>query len=244
MHVGGAPADALDADALDADALDADERRPAALPAAVFFDMDGLLIDTEPLWFAVETDILAELGVSWTYQDHAALVGSSLPVSSAFLANRAGGGVEPAQIADQLLSRMASRLRRPPPLQPGIVELIDELDAASVPRVLVSSSFRILVDAALEGIAPLTFKAIVAGDDVTHNKPHPEPYLTAADRLGVDPADCVALEDSPNGAASATAAGCRVVAVPSVVAIEPADRRVVVASVASIDLAFLRALFE
>jgi HAD superfamily hydrolase (TIGR01509 family) len=235
---------AVSADPLDHVPLDADARPHLSLPAAVLFDMDGLLIDTEPLWFEVETAILTELGASWTYHDHAMLVGSSLSVASSVLADRAGSGVEPAQIADQLLSRMASRLRRPPVLQPGIVELIKELDAAGVPRALVSSSFRILVDAALEGIAPLTFNAIVAGDDVTHSKPHPEPYLTAAGRLGVDPADCVAFEDSPNGAASATAAGCRVIAVPSVVAIEPADRCVVVASVAGLDLAFLRALFE
>ena len=218
--------------------------RPSALPAAVLFDMDGLLVDTEPIWFEVETQILSELGASWQHGDHAALVGSSLVVASKFLAKRAGGAMTPEQIADQLLLRMRERLSHGPVLQPGVVALIDELDAAGIPRALVSSSFRILVEAALEGVAPLTFDTVVVGDEVSNSKPHPEPYLLGAHRLGVDPADCVAFEDSPGGADSASAAGCFVVAVPSVAPIQPNDRRIVVSSIAGIDLAFLRSLFE
>ena len=212
-------------------------------PAAVLFDMDGLLIDTEPLWFAVETEILAELGARWQSDDHAHLVGSSLPVASAFIAARSDGAITADEVADQLLLRMAKRLHDAPPLQPGVVSLIEQVDAAGIPRALVSSSFRVLVDAVLDAIAPLSFELVVTGDDVTNYKPHPEPYLAAAARLGVDPADCVAFEDSPSGAASASAAGCLVVAVPSVAPIEPTARRVVVESVADVDLAFLRALF-
>jgi HAD superfamily hydrolase (TIGR01509 family) len=218
--------------------------RAGALPAAVLFDMDGLLIDTEPLWFAVETEILTELGAPWDHDDHATLVGSSLPVSSGFIAARAGGAVTQQHVADQLLLRMEDRLRQAPSLRPGVIELIKQLDAEGVPRALVSSSFRVIVDAALEGLTPLTFDTVVAGDDVGRNKPHPEPYLKAATELGVDPADCVALEDSPNGAASASAAGCMVIAVPSVVAIEPAERRIVVPSLVGVDLDFLRSLFD
>jgi HAD superfamily hydrolase (TIGR01509 family) len=227
------------------------------LPAAVLFDMDGLLIDTEPIWFAVETEILDELGASWHHDDHATLVGSSLAIASAFIAdravadksaagvaNRAGIDTSASAIADQMLIRMAKRLHDPLPLQPGVRDLIRELDEAGIPRALVSSSFRVLVDSVLDGLAPLTFDVVVAGDDVSHNKPHPEPYLTAAARLGVDAADCVAFEDSPNGAASATAAGCVVIAVPSVTPIAPAGRRVVRASVADVDLPFLRSLFD
>lgn len=214
------------------------------LPAAVLFDMDGLLIDTEPLWFAVETEIITELGGSWQRDDHAQLLGSSLPVASAFIADRVAGAVSADEVARQLLLRMAKRLHDAPALRPGVVALIEELDAAGVPRALVSSSFRVLVDAALDAIAPLSFDLVIAGDDVTNHKPHPEPYLKAASRLGVDATDCVALEDSPNGAASALAAGCMVVAVPHVAPIEPAPRRVVVSSVTEVDLEFLRALFR
>jgi HAD superfamily hydrolase (TIGR01509 family) len=214
------------------------------LPAAVLFDMDGLLIDTEPLWFSVETDILNELGAAWEHDDHASLVGSSLKVASQFVADRAGGGVTPEQVSEQLLLRMRERLRHAPVLQPGVVDLIAELDAAGVPRALVSSSFRVLVEAALEGVAPLTFDTVVVGDEVSDAKPHPEPYLLGASKLGVDPTECVAFEDSPNGAASASAAGCFVVAIPSVAPIEPAARRIVRPSLVGIDLAYLRSLFD
>lgn len=218
--------------------------RPSVLPAAVLFDMDGLLIDTEPLWFEVETQILAELGAAWEHGDHAALVGSSLVVASNFISNRAGGAMTPQQISVQLLLRMRERLSHGPVLQPGVVALIEELDMAGVPRALVSSSFRVLVDAALEGVAPLKFDTVVAGDEVSNAKPHPEPYLLGAHRLGVEPSQCVAFEDSPSGADSASAAGCFVVAVPSVAPIQPNNRRIVVPSIAGIDLAFLRSLFE
>ncbi|HTC68773.1 MAG TPA: HAD family hydrolase, partial [Acidothermaceae bacterium] len=107
-----------------------------------------------------------------------------------------------------------------------------------------SSSFRVLVEAALDGLAPLTFDTIVVGDEVSHSKPDPEPYLLGARKLGVDPALCVALEDSPSGAASASAAGCFVIAIPSVAPITPTDRRVVRPSLVGVDLAFLRSLFD
>ncbi len=214
------------------------------LPAAVLFDMDGLLIDTEPLWFSVETDILNELGAQWHLDDHKTLVGSSLKVSSAFVAERAGGTVTADQIAEQLLLRMRERLRHAPVIQPGVLDLIAELDAAGVPRALVSSSFRVLVEAALEGVAPLTFDTVVVGDEVSNSKPHPEPYLLGASKLGVDPADCIAFEDSPGGAASASAAGCFVVAIPSVVPIESTERRIVRPSLVGIALEFLRSLFD
>jgi HAD superfamily hydrolase (TIGR01509 family) len=216
----------------------------SVLPAAVLFDMDGLLIDTEPLWFRVETEILAELGASWEHDDHARLVGSSLKVASAFVAERAGSGVTAGEIADELLLRMRERLRHAPMLQPGAVDLIAELDAAGVPRALVSSSFRVLVEAALEGLAPLTFDTVVVGDEVSSAKPDPEPYLLGAHKLGVEPSLCVALEDSPSGAASASAAGCFVVAIPSVAPIEPMQRRIIRPSLVGVDLAFLRSLFD
>jgi HAD superfamily hydrolase (TIGR01509 family) len=219
------------------------ESLPASLPAAVFFDMDGLLIDTESVWFAVETQILAEFGATWLADDHAHLVGSSLPVAAQFIAHRAGASVTGPQIAQLLLDRMREPLRTATVL-PGVRDLIAELDDAGVPRALVSSSYRVLVDAALGGLAPLTFDAVVVGDEVSQHKPHPEPYLRAASMLGLDPADCVAFEDSPRGADSASAAGCMVIAVPSVAAITPTARRRVVASVADVDLANLRSLFD
>jgi HAD superfamily hydrolase (TIGR01509 family) len=215
-----------------------------ALPLAVLFDMDGLLLDSEEVWFAAETEMMAEYGAPWGAADHAALVGSAMAVSSKYIAERAGGGVTPAEIAVELQNRMAVRLKEPQVLRPGAARLIAEVDAAGIPRALVSSTMRSLIDAALSGIAPIRFDTIVAGDDVSHNKPHPEPYLMAADLLGVDAASCVALEDSPSGAASASAAGCWVIAVPSVASIEGIDHRIVVDSLEEVTVASMRALFR
>lgn len=215
----------------------------AESPAAVLFDMDGLLIDTEPIWFDVETQLLAEYDATWSSADHSQLVGTSAAFASAFLSRRLAGRLSPQEVAEIVLARMVERLSRTPPLQPGVRQLVAELDGAGVPRALVSSSARTLVDAARDVLAPLAFDVVVTGDDVAHTKPHPEPYLTAAALLGVPSESCVALEDSPTGAASANAAGAIVVAVPSVTVIAPAQRRVVVPSLEVVDLPFLRGLF-
>jgi beta-phosphoglucomutase-like phosphatase (HAD superfamily) len=111
-----------------------------------------------------------------------------------------------------------------------------------VPMALVSSSYRVLVDAALETIGRHWFATTVAGDEVRHGKPHPEPYLTAARRLGVEPATCVVFEDSPTGLAAGEAAGCYCVAMPNVVPISAGPRRTVLASLADVDVDALLAV--
>lgn len=205
---------------------------------AVLWDMDGLLIDSEPLWTVAESELATRLGGVFTADLKAAMVGTRLEHAVPVLLS--GLGVEPTaraieQAASWLLERVAQLFRGDLPLRPGAAELLRELDEASVPQALVSSSYRVLVDAVLAGgIGP--FVTTVAGDEVEHGKPHPEPYLVAAARLGVDPTRCVVLEDAPAGVTSGTAAGCAVVAVPSVpgVAFAPAPRRLVVASLADL----------
>ena len=115
------------------------------------------------------------------------------------------------------------------PVQPGARELLAEVKAAGLPHALVTSSERRFMDAVLARTG-LRFDALVCAEDVSVTKPDPEPYLLAAKLLGADPARCFALEDSPNGVASAEAAGCQVIAVPSLVPIEPAPGRMVVRS--------------
>ena len=129
---------------------------------------------------------------------------------------------------------------------PGVRELLAELAAHDVPRALVTSSDRGVMEALLDGIGAAdgtVFATTVCAQDVRHTKPHPEPYLTAARRLGVDPARCVVLEDSVNGLTAGEAAGCRTVAVPAVIPVPAAPRRTVVASLREIDVAALRGLF-
>jgi HAD superfamily hydrolase (TIGR01509 family) len=122
------------------------------------------------------------------------------------------------------------------------LELVDAVRAAGVPTGLVSSSYRVLVDAALDRLDAARFDVSVAGDEITRGKPDPTPYLVACERLAVSPAECVVLEDAVNGVASAEAAGCVVVAVPSVAPIDAAPGRHVVAALTEVDVDWLLGL--
>lgn len=128
------------------------------------------------------------------------------------------------------------------PLMPGAARLLAELSEYEIPTALVSASHRRIIDRVLSSLGPQHFALSVAGDEVPRTKPHPDPYLVAAAGLGVDPARCAVIEDTATGVAAAEAAGCHVVAVPSVAPIAPATRRTVVTSLEDVDLAFLRGL--
>ncbi|MGH3403713.1 MAG: HAD family hydrolase [Streptosporangiaceae bacterium] len=208
----------------------------------VLFDMDGLLVDTEPLWFEVESGVMARLGGSWDSSDQQALVGGSLNRSLDYLLGKAAGPASRPTVARWMLDGMVELLNtRPVPVLPGARELIAEVAGAGVPYGLVTSSERPIMAAVLDRLE-VTFPVTVCGDDVSHSKPDPEPYLLAAAKVGADPRQCVALEDSPNGVAAAEAAGCVTVAVPSLVPIPPARTRLVVSSLAELSLGRLRAL--
>jgi HAD superfamily hydrolase (TIGR01509 family) len=198
------------------------------LPAAVLWDMDGTLVDTEPYWIEAEHEIVAEHGGVWTEEHAHALVGNPLIISAEYI--RAHGGVDlpPEEIVDRLLERVVAAVRRRVPWRPGARELLDELTGDGVPCALVTMSWTPLADAVLEQLPPGTFEVVVTGDQVRHGKPHPEPYLAAAELLGVRPEDCLAIEDSPTGVESASAAGVPVVAVPAVVPVPPGPGHLVV----------------
>jgi len=238
---------------------------------AVLFDMDGLLVNTEPFWFEVEHAVMARLGGTWTPQDQQALVGGSLHRSVDYLlsraagpaggsggsspqANTAGGSERSSQpastasreeVADWLIAGMADLLaEREAALMPGAIELLTEVREAGIPRVLVTSSEQVIMDAVLTSLArhDIGFTATVCGADVSEPKPDPEPYRLAATLIGADPRYCAALEDSPNGAVSALAAGCITIAVPGVAPVEPRPGLLIVPSLADVDLALLRDL--
>ncbi|MGI9030020.1 MAG: HAD-IA family hydrolase, partial [Ilumatobacteraceae bacterium] len=202
----------------------------AAPPAAVLWDLDGTLIDTEPYWMEAEHDLVREFGDVWTEEDARSIIGFDLLDSAEVLRRRGGVRLEPTEIVERLHAGVLARLGRRIPWRPGARRLLADLNDQGVPCALVTMSWRPLVDAVVEALQPLRFDAIVTGDAVANGKPHPEPYLRAAAALGVDAEDCVAIEDSPTGVASASAAGCVILAVPNIVDIEPAHGRYLVSS--------------
>ena len=210
-----------------------------ALQAALF-DLDGLLVDSEPLWFEVECAVMARLGGQWGPADQAALIGGSLDRTVTYIVARAAQPARASRhdVARWLLDEMTGlMLARGLPVKPGARELLAEVAGAGVPHALVTSSARQIMQAAL-AVTGMAFPVTVCGEDVRRTKPDPEPYLLAAARLGVPPGGCVVLEDSPSGAAAARAAGCPVIAVPSV-PIPATPGIVTVKSLAVVDLAML-----
>lgn len=208
------------------------------------FDMDGLLVDSEPLWFRAESAVMARLGGPWSHADQGALVGGSMEATVKYLLSKATTLAQPADVARWLTEAMIEELSTQPlPVRPGAVELLDEVRAVGLPHALVTSSEPEIVDAVLPRLgAAGAFGVIVCSADVARTKPDPEGYLLAAAKLGVEPRYSIALEDSPTGTAAAEAAGYRAVAVPSVVPVPAAPGRVVLSSLAGVTLADLAAL--
>jgi HAD superfamily hydrolase (TIGR01509 family) len=211
---------------------------------AVLFDMDGTLVDSEKVWSVALNELAVHLGGSLSPAARAAMVGTSMTDSMLILHTDLGQpSLDVAESVVWLEDRMAALFAEGLIWQPGARELLDELYAADVPMALVTATRRNLVDVALLSIGAHYFDAVVAGDEVSNVKPHPEPYQTAARLLGVtDIRRCVAIEDSPTGVASARAAGCVVLAVPSETELSDVDGVTVVDSLASVDLAYLRKL--
>ena len=209
--------------------------------SASIFDMDGLLIDSEPLWFEVESEVMAHLGGQWDTADQQALVGGSLDRTVDYLLDRATRAAPRDEVGRWLVDGLTALLReRGVPVLPGARELLAEVTDAGMPSALVTSSERQIMEAVIPKIG-MNFGATVCAEDVRQAKPSAEPYLRAAALLGVEPDRCIALEDSPNGIA-AEAAGCMVVAVPSMIPIPTRPGRVVASSLSQINLAMLRGM--
>jgi len=209
---------------------------------AVLLDMDGTLVDTEDIWWDAEVSIFAELGHALAEEYREVVVGGPMTRSASFLIEATGADIALAELSGLLNSRFTELLDGTVPMLPGARRLLTELGAHGVPTALVSASHRRVMDRLLRSIGRENFALTVAGDEIGRTKPHPDPYLFAAAGLAADPARCVVIEDTATGVRAAEAAGCRVVAVPSVVPIEPAAGRTVVGSLEEVDLPFLRSL--
>jgi HAD superfamily hydrolase (TIGR01509 family) len=214
------------------------------LPAAVLWDMDGTLIDSEPYWMKSEGSFAKANNSNWTEQDGLSLVGMSLYDSSKIIKERVGSNLEPEQIIQKLTDDVAAQLRQETFWRPGAKELLMLLRKKKIKTALVTMSMRRMAKQVADSIGFDAFDVIVAGDDVRHGKPHPEPYLRAAELLGVKPEDCVAFEDSLTGLRSAEAANTKAVGVKNVVEIPMETGRIVWPTLEGVTMADLRGLFK
>ena len=202
---------------------------------AVLFDMDGVLVDSEPVWYQVEGDLVRRLGGTWGREHQARCIGGTVDATCRYIVELTGTSWTAAQVQEAVMTDMVAALSSALPVHKGAIELVDAVRAKGARTALVTSSFRVIVDAALLVLGADRFDAVVTGDEVSRGKPDPEPYRTACERLVVSPADVVVIEDALNGVLSAEAAGCAVVAVPSVAPIEAGPRRHIVERIDQID---------
>ena len=215
-------------------------------PAAVLFDMDGTLIDSEKVWDVSLADLATHLGGALTPETRAEMIGSNMDRTMVLMFQDLGLPLEPVAMdeAGRFLTKRTEELFHDGlPWRPGAAELLAAVRAAGVPTALVTSTERALTEIALDTIGRDFFDVTICGDEVEgQNKPLPEPYLKAARLLGVDPADCVAVEDSPTGSASAAAAGCTVLVVPCDVDVPIEPGMVRRETLVGVDVPALRAL--
>lgn len=216
------------------------------LPAAVLFDMDGTLVDSESLWLMGEKTTMETLGAQWTIEDQMACLGGPLARLADYMIERSGTDLSAVQIEEMLRETMEELFANGDiPWQPGAAELLREVVAAEVPAALVTASWRSLTNSVLRSIERefgfMPFGICVAGDEVVHGKPHPEPYLTAASALGVPIDQCIVLEDSPTGVRAGQASGAYVVGIAHMAPIDATARTTVVNSLAGVTLADLAA---
>ncbi|WP_373299201.1 HAD-IA family hydrolase [Streptomyces phaeofaciens] len=214
------------------------ERTVTRLPLqAVLFDMDGTLVDTERLWWEAVEQVA---GRALTEADRPDVLGRPVEHTADWLA--AATGTPAAALARELHREFADRVRAGIAPRPGALRLLDALARADVPTALVTASPRSVADTVLAALGASRFAVSVTADDTAFTKPAPDPYLAACRALGVDPAACVAVEDTETGVASAEAAGCAVLAVPSLAPIAPAPGRTVLSSLEGVTVTGLRSL--
>ena len=198
-----------------------------AEPAAVLWDFDGTLVDTEPLWAGTEQSMMAERGLAFTEADLEAMHGQSAWLTAELMAKAYGEPEKTAEIYAELHDRIAGTIRSNDlPWLPGAERLLAELAEAGVPCAVVTASNSQIIEAARERL-PEVVRFVITSDDVTNTKPHPEPYLVAMERLGVAPSDVVILEDSVPGVTAGLAAGAVVYAVPTLATLDAHPRLVI-----------------
>lgn len=213
------------------------------LPAAVLWDMDGTLVDSEEYWLSSEQNLAQEFNGTWEAQDGLDLIGMSLYDSTKVMKAKMGLELEPEEIINRLTDDVVAQLEVSIPWRPGAQELLRELKKRGIKTALVTMSMKRMAESVANQIPFDAFDVIVAGDMVTNGKPHPEPYLLAARLLGVEPRHCVAFEDSHTGLSSAEAAGTKAIGVTNIVPIPELPGRIIWPTLEGVTLRDLRKLF-
>ena len=180
--------------------------------SAVLFDMDGTLVDTEPLWHQAEIRVFADHGIPWSVEQALGLTGLNMPAVARFMQDR-GVALPAEEIIEALAMRVLEGLGSHVRIHQNVVSVLAAARAAGMPTALVTMSPLKIAQAAITQLPEDSFDLVLTAEDVTNGKPHPEPYLTAASRLHVDPASCLVIEDSRYGIAAGLAAGCTVLSV-------------------------------
>ena len=208
--------------------------------SAVFFDMDGLFVDSEPQWLLAETELMADYGYEWTSVDQNYCLGGPLTRVGKYMFDKSGNAESPEFFTRSIIEKMAVRLSAGAPVMPGALDLLKDLYENNIPTALVSASPRVLVDSVLKSVPTHTFSFSLSADDVTNSKPDPEAYLKAADNLKVSIENCLILEDSPTGVKAATSSGAFTIAVPHFIDITQKDRLRVISSLSELSFENLR----
>jgi HAD superfamily hydrolase (TIGR01509 family) len=211
---------------------------------AVLFDMDGTIIDSEPYWLASEQALAAEHNGVWTVDDGLDVIGMSLEKSSQVLKDRANVPLETSEIVDRLTNDVQSKLAKVVPWRPGAKELLLDLRKNNVKTALVTMALSRMAKQVVDAIPFDAFDVIVAGDNVTRGKPHPEAYEKAATLLGFDTKDCIAFEDSITGLTSAEAAGTYAIGIPNIIEIPAKEGRVIWPTLEGVTYKQLRKLIK
>ena len=191
---------------------------------AVFFDMDGLTVDSEPQWLLSEQEVVQPFGYVWTQEDQVACLGGPLSKLGDYMSQRVGNKESSEYFVEELIRIQANRMRSNTTAMPGAIELVNSLRSHGVKTALVSASPRVIIDAVLDNIGHDLFPFSLSGDDVRNTKPDPEAYLKAAQISGSNIADCLVFEDSLPVMKAAIDSGAWLIAVPHLVHVEESTR--------------------
>ena len=201
---------------------------------AVFFDMDGLMVDSEPEWFQSEVEVTSPFGYTWLEVDQIACLGGPLSKVGQYMFDKCGRQRSPEYFTQALIETQVARMRGNTPTMPGAMELVRELQSHGIKTALVSASPRNIVDAVLDNVGHDLFPFSISADDVQKTKPDPEGYLKAASMSGSEITNCLVFEDSLTGMNAAIASGAYLIGVPHLVTIEESERIRVIKSLEQI----------